>query len=203
MTDAPQPLPPEKSPADRAIDALMELVGGRGWRHVTPVDVAAAAGLSLAELYGLFPTRAAMLAGFVRRIDAATLGARVEPDAKVRDRLFDLLMRRFEALKPYRPALRELARAGLSDCALPLCMGPRLLNAMRWIADAAGIATGGLVGMLRVKGLALAYLWTFRVFLDDDGEDLGRTMAALDRALARCESVAQSLPGGRRRAATA
>jgi hypothetical protein len=57
--------------------------------------------------------------------------------------------------------------------------------------------------MLRVKGLALAYLWTFRVFLDDDGEDLGRTMAALDRALARCESVAQSLPGGRRRAATA
>ena len=203
MSDAPEAAPPERNPADRAIDALMTLVAGRGWRHVTPVDVASEAGLTMAELYALFPTKTAILAGFVRRVDAATFAARPEGEGKVRDRLFDLLMRRFEALKPHRPALKELARAGLRDGTLPLAMGPRFLNAMRWIADAAGVATPGLLGALRVKGLAAAYLWTFRVFLDDDSEDLARTMAALDRALARCESVAQSLPGGRRRAASA
>lgn len=202
-SDAPEAVPPEKSPTDRAIDALMTLVASRGWRHVSPVDVAAEAGLSLAELYALYPTKTAILAGFVRRVDQATFAARPEPEGKVRDRLFDLLMRRFEALKPHRAALKELARAGLRDGALPLSMGPRFLNAMRWIADAAGVDTAGLIGVVRVKGLAAAYLWTFRTFLDDDSEDLARTMAALDRALGRCESLAQSLPGGRRRTASA
>jgi AcrR family transcriptional regulator len=203
MSDAPESAPPEKSPADRAIDGLMTLVAGRGWHRVTPVDVATEAGLTMAQLYALFPTKTKILAGFVRRVDQATFATRPEGDGKVRDRLFDLLMRRFEALKPHRPALKELARAGLRDCALPLAMGPRFLNAMRWIADAAGVGTSGLFGALRVKALAAAYLWAFRVFLDDDSEDLARTMAALDRALARCESLAQSLPGGRRRAASA
>src|SRR5882724_285939 len=161
MSDAPEAAPPEKSPADRAIDALMTLVAGRGWRHVTPVDVATEAGLTMAQLYALFPTKTAILAGFVRRIDEATFAARpddggADGEGKVRDRLFDLLMRRFEALKAHRPALKELARAGLRDGTLPLVMGPRFLNAMRWIADAAGVATPGLLGALRVKALAAA-----------------------------------------------
>jgi len=202
-SDAPEAVPPEKRPSDRAIDALMTLIASRGWRQVTPVDVAAEAGLSLAELYALYPTKTRILAGFARRIDEATLATRPDGESKVRDRLFDLLMRRFEALKPHRPALKELARAGLHDGALALAMGPRFLNAMRWIADAAGVETAGLLGALRVKGLAAAYLWTARTFADDDSEDLARTMAALDRALARCESLAQSLPGGRRRTVAA
>jgi AcrR family transcriptional regulator len=205
-TDAPIPPetgPPEKNPADRAIDALLTLVEGRGWRHVALIDVASEAGLGLGALYALFPSKVAILAGFVRRIDAAAFAAGPAREGSVRDKLFDLLMRRFDALKPHRGALKELARGGLRDCALPLCMGPRFVNAMRWTADAAGIETSGLLGRLRVKGVAAAYLWAFRVFLDDDGDDLARTMAALDRALSRCEMLAQSLPGGGRKAASA
>jgi AcrR family transcriptional regulator len=37
-------------PAARIVDATLELVAGRGWRHVSLADIASAAGLSLAEL---------------------------------------------------------------------------------------------------------------------------------------------------------
>lgn len=195
----------DRTPADRAIDALLSLTAAKGWRQVALADVAMEAGLTLSALYALFPSRGAILAGFVRRVDQAAFaerrpGERRGGEGSVRDRLFDLLMRRFDVLKPHRAALREIARAAPGDCSLAFCLGPRLFNAMRWTADAAGIETGGLFGPARVKGVMAAYLWAFRAFLADESDDLAATMAALDKALARCEMLARSLPGARRAA---
>ncbi|MBL8838064.1 MAG: TetR family transcriptional regulator [Alphaproteobacteria bacterium] len=198
----------DRPPADRAIDALMALTAAKGWRHVALADVAVEANLTLSALYALFRSKAAILGGFLRRVDEAAFaerepGERRRGDGSVRDRLFDLLMRRFDALKPHRAALREIARAAPGDCALALCLGPRLFNAMRWTADAAGVETSGLIGPARVKVVTAAYLWAFRVFLTDESEDLAATMAALDKALARCEMLARSVPGSSRRSAAA
>ena len=195
---------PERSPADRAIDALLALTAGKGWRHVALADVAAEAGLTLPELYRLFQSKSEMLARFVRRVDEAALaerqpGERRSAEGSTRDRLFDLLMRRFDVLKPHRAALREIARAAPADCTLLFCLGPRVLNAMRWTADAAGIDTAGLFGALRIRAVAAAYLWAWRSFLDDESEDMSATMAALDKALERCEMLANSLDRPRRR----
>jgi AcrR family transcriptional regulator len=189
----------QPSPADRAIDAFLELVAGRGWRNVALADVAGASGLSPAELYGLFPSKQALLTGFMRRVDAAALARPADQQGSVRDRLFELLMRRFDALAPHRAAIKSVLRAAPCDPALPLCVGPRFMAAMRWTADAAGVDTTGLLGALRVKGVAGCYLWALRVFVDDDSADHAKTMAALDQALARAEMLARSIPGARPR----
>jgi AcrR family transcriptional regulator len=188
-----------KTPADRAIDAFLELVGGRGWRSVALADVAAASGLSNAELYGLFPSKTALLAAYVRRVDQLVLASPADPKGSVRDRLFELIMRRFDALAAQRAVVKAVLRAAPCDPALPLCVGPRFMAAMRWTADAAGVDTAGLAGMLRVKGVAACYLWALRVFVDDDSADHAKTMAALDQALARAEMFARSMPGARAR----
>ena len=187
MSDAPEAAPPEKSPADRAIDGLMTLVAGRGWHRVTPVDVATEAGLTMAQLYAVFPTKTKILRGFVRRVDQATFATRPESDGKVRDRLFDLLMRRFDTLQPYKPALEVLRRELPGDPATVLCAGAALLRSMRWMLEAADISTGGLRGALAVELTAVAYLSTMRVWQRDDSPDLARTMAALDARLRRIE----------------
>lgn len=188
-----------KSPADRAIDAFLELVAGRGWRNVALADVATASGLSNADLYALFPSKQALLAAFIRRVDAKVLATPADPQGSVRDRLFELLMRRFDALAPQRAAIKSVLRAAPCDPALPLCFGPRFMAAMRWTADAAGVDTAGLTGLLRVKGIAACYLWALRVFVADDSADHAKTMAALDQALSRAEMLARSVPGARRR----
>jgi AcrR family transcriptional regulator len=193
---------PEGEP-ERIIDAALALIPTAGWRRLSLSAIAAEAGLPLVSVYRAFRSKAAILARFSRRIDEKALAGppAAEPEARPRDRLFDLLMRRFDALRPYRAALAVLRRELPGDPAAALCTGAAVLRSMRWMLDAAGIATAGLGGALALKLTAVAYLSAMRVFEGDDSPDLGRTMAALDRSLSRIELVLR--PHSRPRGAAA
>jgi AcrR family transcriptional regulator len=188
---------------DRIIDATMDLIAGRGWTNVALADIAAATGLSLAQLYAVFPSKLAVLDAFERRINEKTLEGGTDGGDSIRDRLFELVMRRLDALEPHRPAVRALLRDLPRDPSVMLCTAPRFLNAMRWMAESAGIETGGIGGVLRVNGLAAVYLATLRAWLDDESEDKSRTLAALDRALKQAEFFVRSIPGFGRQGAAA
>jgi len=181
------------------IDAALELAAQQGWRHTSLADVAAAAHVRIVDLYAQYPSRAALLAGFVRRIDIAMLerasGERGEESE--RDRLFEVIMRRFDLLQPHRDALHSILRDPQA-VACGLCVPGR--RALRWILVAAGIDSDGLAGRLRLAGLGAIYLGALRVFLRDDNEDLSKTMAALDRHLRQAENLLRLLPGRRRKA---
>jgi AcrR family transcriptional regulator len=173
----------------------MDLIAGRGWRTLALADIAAATGLTLAQLYAVFPSKVAILDAFERRINEQTLTGTVGAEDTIRDRLFELVMRRLDALAPHKPAIRALLRDLPCDPAAALCTGPRFLNAMRWMAESAGVETGGLAGLLRVNGLAAVYLATLRVWLNDASADNTQTLAALDRALKQAEFFVRSIPG--------
>jgi AcrR family transcriptional regulator len=190
-------------PAARIVDATLELVAGRGWRHVSLADIASAAGLSLAELYSRYPSKTAIVAAFMARVDEQSLAGRADGGGTVRDRLFDLMMRRLDALAPHKAAIKSMLEAGPGEALTALCLAPRFLNSMRWLAEAAGVGTSGVFGMLRVKSIAAIYLATLRTWLKDDGADNGKTMAFLDRALRRAEMMARSVPGAERPTAAA
>lgn len=189
---------------DRILEATFALIPVEGWRRLSFSAIAAEAGLPLVSVYRLFRSKAAVLARFTGRIDEKALAQPPAAGAEesARDRLFDLLMRRFDALRPYRPALEVLRRELPGDPLSALCTGAVLLRSMRWMLDAAGIMTSGLGGVLAVKLTAFAYLSAMRVFERDDSADLGRTMAALDRALGRIEFALRPRLGPRRAAAS-
>ncbi|HEV2675723.1 MAG TPA: TetR family transcriptional regulator [Aliidongia sp.] len=169
------------------VDAALTLAADRSWSGLALADIAAAAEVSLADLYGVFPSKGAILKSFARRVDAAMVALPGEADATPHDRLFEVLMHRFDLLARYKPGLRGLgrdARRGRLDGLALACHLPRSLG---WMLEAAGISASGLKGAVRVKLLGLAYLATVRVWLEDDSADLARTMASLDRALKRAE----------------
>jgi AcrR family transcriptional regulator len=184
----------------------MALIAEHGWRGVSLAAVAEAAGLTTLQVYRIFPSKAAILAGLFRRIDEAVLAAPLEAEdgERLRDRLFDLLMRRFDALQPYREGLGRLRRELPFDPPSALCAGAALLGSMRWMLDGAGIATAGIGGVVAVKLTAVAYLaaahtWT----ADDQSPDLAPTMAALDRRLRGIERwLTAAHNGSNRREAT-
>lgn len=182
----------------------MELAALQGWGDTTLADIAEKAGLDAAALGLRFASKRALIAAFARHIDErmAAAGERGEGGDSARDRLFDTIMRRFDALAPYRKGveavLRHLARhpRGLA-CA---CAGP-FRQSLAAIAKAATLPDWGLLQPLRMQGLAAVYLMALRTFLADDSADLAKTMAQLDRLLARVESLLRMLPGsGARRA---
>lgn len=175
---------------DRIVDAAMALAAERGWRGLSLAEVAARAEVSLADLVDAFPSRSSILDAYGRRIDERMLAGGHETEGPVRDRLFDVLMRRFEAMAPDRRALAAILRDGGIDPLAALCGLRRFGRSMALTLEAAGLSSEGLAGLARIEALSIVALYAFRVFLDDDSADLSRTMAALDSALRRAEGVA-------------
>ncbi|MFQ6016792.1 MAG: TetR family transcriptional regulator [Kiloniellaceae bacterium] len=174
------------------IETAMRLAVEVGWRDLSLAEIAEAAKLPLSKIYPVFPSKQAILDAFSRGIDMQVLEAE-EPEAReggARDRLFDVLMRRFDALKPYRQALGIIICDQACDPLAAPCSLARLRRSMACMLEAANLSAGGLRGVLRVKALAAVYLATLRVWLRDDSPDMARTMAALDRNLRRLEVLA-------------
>jgi AcrR family transcriptional regulator len=173
---------------EKMLDAALVLAAERDWGGIGLAEIARQAGLPLAAAYAACRSKLDLLAALNRRLDEAALGAALVDEGLPRERLFDLLMRRFDALQPHRPALRSMLRGSLGDPAA-LLAAPALLRSMAWMLEAAGIGAAGWRGTLRVHVLAGVYLSVLRVFLGDESADLAATMAALDRRLRAVEGV--------------
>jgi len=179
------PRSPAAAPKDRIVDAFMGLLSTHDFAGIGLVDIAEAAGMSLGELREHCNGKYAILTDFSRRIDRIVLDGGPAEGETARDRLFEILMRRFDALEPYKNAIRATHRAMRCD---PCLMGLLHRNASRsqkWMMHAAGAEKSGLLGVAAVKGLVAVNAETLRVWLDDDDPGLAKTMAVLDRGLAR------------------
>jgi len=192
-----------ESPADKRnaiIDALMGLAATRAWSDIEISDIAQAAGVSLAEFRDLFPSKGAVLGGLSRRIDRKVLEGTTDDLAgePARERIFDVLMRRFDALEPYKEALRRIFQDIQYDPLSVAALHQVAVNSMRFMLAAAGIGTEGPLGTLKLQGAVLVYSNTMRTWLDDDDPALARTMARLDRELRRGERVLEGAADLRR-----
>ena len=104
-----------------------------------------------------------------------------------RERLFDVLMRRIEALASYKEAVHSLLRSARRNPGLALALNAMAVRSQQWMLEAAGIGAHGPRGALRAQGAALMFARVLRVWFDDDEPGLDRTMAALGRGLASAE----------------
>jgi AcrR family transcriptional regulator len=175
------------------IDTAMTLARERGWRDMSLADVADAAKLPLSQVHAIYPSKQAILRGFTRMIDARVIAdedadAGAEP---AKDRLFDILMRRLDALTPYKEALAAIAHDQGRDPFAAACGAGRLACSMATMLEAARLSTSGLRGVIRVKALTGVYLATLRVWFREDAPDLPKTMASLDRYLTRIDGCAR------------
>jgi len=179
----------------KIVDALMELAAERRFEDISVRDICKTAGVSLADFRDAFPSKGAVLAGFTRRIDRAVLAEHGEElaDETPRERLFDILMRRLEAMAPYREGVREASAWLRREPTAALAMNQVVMNSMRFMLEAAGIEAHGAAGAIKLQGLALAWARVLQVWLDDDEPTLSKTMAELDRVLTRGERAVAGL----------
>lgn len=173
-------------PRDRVIDAALRLATRREFSDVTLTDIAHEAGISLADLRELFPSKGAIIGGFSRRIDREVLEAQPKEASHepARERLYDVLRRRLDALHAYRDALASVGRWAARDPLTAAALNRETVNSMRFMLEAADIDSDGPVGSLKLQGLAFA--WS-RVLEDWLGGDIHDALSTLDRELTRGE----------------
>ena len=174
---------------DKAIDALMALLAEQPFEQIGLAEIAGRARIKLSQLRGEFGSTLTIVGAHIKDIDRVVLAggdADMEHESP-RERLFDVLMRRMEALAPHKDAVRSLMRSARRNPGLALALNAMSARSQRWMLEAAGIGASGPRGALRAQGAALMFGRVLGVWLDDDEPGLDRTMAALGRGLASAE----------------
>jgi ubiquinone biosynthesis protein COQ9 len=180
------------SPADPKAalrEALLRMVAAGGWRDLSYADIAKDAGLSLAAAHEAYASKAAILTGIGRNIDARLFASLDEDplDGSPKDRLFDLLMRRFDVLNEHREAYAALAWELPRTPVEAGCLALQLRRSLANMLEAAGLSASGIRGAFRIEGLGALYACALRVWLKDETADLSKTMAELDKRLGQVE----------------
>ncbi|HRK24712.1 MAG TPA: TetR/AcrR family transcriptional regulator [Beijerinckiaceae bacterium] len=184
---------PAGRPADPrriVVETMMTLAASQPYRSITLGEIAGEAGISLADLRDLFPSKGAILGGLMRMVDREVLGGTAADmaDETAHDRVLDVMLRRFDALAPYRDGLRSVWKDLSTSPADLIAFNQAAVNSWRYMLESAAIDTNGHLGALRTQGAVLVFARAFATWLDDE-PDMARTMAVLDRELKRGASV--------------
>ncbi|MFT3727579.1 MAG: hypothetical protein QM759_07140 [Terricaulis sp.] len=172
---------------DLARAALQRAAKGN-WREATLAELSEATGRPLADLYGasLWEAVDCVEEAFDRAIAD---GAPLDPGQSVRDRLFDLVMRRFEAMEPHRAAVIAMEAGVDRDPILLASVHQRHVRCGRWVLALAGLEADGMTGQARAQGLGVIIGQARSAWRGDDAGDFAKTMASLDKNLRRAEEM--------------
>lgn len=182
----------------KIINAALACAADTRWQDISLATIADAAGLSLSQLHGQFPSKTAIVAAIVDQT-TTTVVAGTDPsasDESPHDRVLDAILRRFDALEANRAAITSILRDMPFDPVRTLCLVPSFLDSMAWTLESAGINSSGIAGRIRTKGLAAIYLGALGVWMRDDSPDMTKTMSFLDRRLKQAVQLAVYLPFG-------
>ena len=152
----------------------------------------------LAVIKRLFPDMTLAVEQGLRDLDDGVLAQLAEDfeadaDAHPREKILEGLIARYEAYAPYKPVIKALNKASVSNPMLAGLLITRLNMTSKVILELSGVDTAGLKGMLRVKGLSGVALSCQRDWFKDESADLSVTIRALDARLKQAESLALTL----------
>lgn len=180
-----------------ALDGWMAAFAADGWVGASLHGAAQAAGLSLGEVAEVAPDAWTAIERAADRGDLAAIGGSAGDGSGPRDRLFDVIMARFDALSGSREAHQRLLHDARTRPALAIALTALVGRTAARTLGAAGLGSTGLAGIVRVNALAAIIVDVGRVWLEDADADLGDTMRRLDERLGLAERWAGKLNGFR------
>jgi ubiquinone biosynthesis protein COQ9 len=185
----------DKNPREKIVEAALKLAAKQGWAQTSLADIAKASKISLSKLHDLFEDKTDIITALGRIIDNKVLVqvGRADPETPEKERLFDVMMERYDVLNEYKSGIVAILDSFTSDPKQAVISLPHVCRSMSWMLEAAGLEASGIPGAVRVAGLTVVHLKTLWAWKGDDSEDLSKTMAVLDKALNHAEQLANIL----------
>ncbi len=173
------------------VQTALDLSAAKGWNSLSISEIASESKIPLAEALVSFPTKTAILKVFQEHVDTMVINGTESDTATepVRDRVFDVIMRRLEILNPWKAGLLAIAKDLIRDPGQCLYSVRSVTQSMTLMLECAHVSSTGLCGRLRVHGLSLIYIKTLRHWAEDTGQDLSATMSELDQTLKAAENI--------------
>src|SRR5436305_8180845 len=136
--DAPALPPPGGTDRDKIIAALMALLAEKRFEDIGFGDIAARSGLTLATCRAEFGSTLAVFAAHMKELDRKVLASASGDMAEEppRERLFDVLMRRIEAMATHREAVRSVMKSAQCNPGLAFAINGLAVPSPTWMRTA-------------------------------------------------------------------
>lgn len=110
-----------------------------------------------------------------------------------KEKLFELLMERFDLMEPYKDGLHEIFKSLPANPILILKSLPSFKDMAFTMLDLADADMSFPLSEMKIIGFTYVYLRSVKNWFEDDTVDQGKTMAAIDKHLTFAESITKTL----------
>jgi hypothetical protein len=161
---------------EKGLKAALELAATRAWSDIPLADIDGVA------------SREDLVEALDAHFDKAMSAEGVPDETSARERLFDVIMLRFEAMEAYRAGLTEIMKFRETSLTHVVRLPGHRHASAAWALASAGLDhDDGAPASFKRIAIAFVIAQTERAWRKETSGDFALTMAALDKGLRRAE----------------
>ena len=179
----------------KLINAAFQMIEKQGWQKFSLKRLADEKKISIVEVNQIFRKKEDILKEFSSMIDLQVeknFDFRDLENSSTKDNLFELIMLRLELMRPYKKALKNIILALRSNLSMIKSVSFKILNSLDFYLELTNAYDGSFFDIFKKKVILFIYTQTFVVWINDDSEEMSKTMSELDKMLSFSEKITNS-----------
>ena len=174
------------------VKSSFNIIEKSGWKSFSLQKLSYAEKIPINEIKIFFKSEITILDEFSKMIDIKvekSFDYEELTNTSVKDNLFELIMLRLEYMQPYRNALKSIKSSFKSDPLVAKSVAKNVMNSLDFYLELTNAFSDSFLDIFKKKSIFLIYSYIFMIWLEDDSDELSKTMSELDRLLTFSEKI--------------
>ena len=175
------------------VKSSFNIIEKSGWKSFSLQKLSDKEKVPINEIKIFFKSEITILDEFSKMIDIKvekSFDYEELTNTSVKDNLFELIMLRLEYMQPYRNALKSIKSSFKSDPLVAKSVAKNVMNSLDFYLELTNAYNDSFLDIFKKKSMFLIYSYIFMIWLEDDSDELSKTMSELDRLLTFSEKIA-------------
>ena len=177
----------------KLVKSSFNIIEKSGWKSFSLQKLSYAEKIPINEIKIFFKSEITILDEFSKMIDIEvekSFDYEELTNTSVKDNLFELIMLRLEYMQPYRNALKSIKSSFKSDPLVAKSVAKNVMNSLDFYLELTNAFNDTFLDIFKKKSIFLIYSYIFMIWLEDDSDELSKTMSELDKLLTFSEKIA-------------
>ena len=175
------------------VKSSFNIIEKSGWKSFSLQKLSYAEKIPINEIKIFFKSEITILDEFSKMIDIKvekSFDYEELTKTSVKDNLFELIMLRLEYMQPYRNALKSIKSSFKSDPLVAKSVAKNVMNSLDFYLELTNAFNDSFLDIFKKKSIFLIYTYIFMIWLEDESDELSKTMSELDKLLTLSEKIA-------------
>ena len=175
------------------VKSSFNIIEKSGWKSFSLQKLSDTEKVPINEIKLFFKSEITILDEFSKMIDIKvekSFDYEELTNTSVKDNLFELIMLRLEYMQPYRNALKRIKSSFKSDPLVAKSVAKNVMNSLDFYLELTNAFNDSFLDIFKKKSIFLIYSYIFMIWLEDDSDELSKTMSELDKLLTFSEKIA-------------